>query len=225
MLPEQRAAGLHLLQQGLQIGLDHKAPAGHVVADEGAIAALGRAEGDAEIKLRLAGEKTVLRPDGIFRRPAAEPGPVFRNIIMRPQILLQRGRVHPLPNGQTGGLCGLDAGHAAPGGLLLQQGQQRLIYGGLHRIGQRPLIFLPVGLRRDGNRRLSLAPANAPEDLRPGAEEAVLLPGGAAAAVAGEGLHPVVGLVRQQGDQHLLNTVVPVVALQTIVHRRIASFI
>ena len=222
---EHGPRGLHLLEEGLDIGLDHAPPAGGVVAHKGAIAALRRAEGDADIQLYLPGEETVLRPEGVFRRPDAQAPSAGGDVIVLVQPAVQGLPVHPLPDGETDGLGGLDPRQAAPGGLVVQQGQERPVDGGFHAVGEHPLVLLPVPACGDGSRDPGRLPPGPQGDGAFRADLAPLLPSAAETAVARQGLLPVVGLVREERDEHLLDGIVPVVAQKRVIHRRCASCI
>ena len=213
VFPQQLSGRLHLLQQAVHIGLHHMAPSSHIVADEGAVAALCRAEGDADIQLGLPGEQAVLGGKGVFRRADTQLAAVFGDVIVGVQPGVQFSGRKALPDGKTGRLGGLHAGHAAPGGALVQQRHQGLVDGGLDTPGQHPFIFLAVGLRGNGTAHLVKAPLFAPNNLRAGADLAIFLPGTAETALAGKFFYLVMTLIGQKGDQHLLDAVVTVVSL------------
>ena len=106
---------------------------------------------------------------------------------------------------------------------MVQQRQHGPVNSRFHVVGQHPLVFLAVSLLRDGAFHHGGCMPFSPVHIRPGADAAVFLPGGADAALAGQFLHTVMGLIRQQGDEHLLDAVVPVMTPQRVLHRFSAS--
>ena len=212
------AGRLHFTQQGLYIGGDQMAKMGHIIADKGAIAALGRTEGNADIQLRLTGQQAFFRLPGGHSGGKAQLAAGFGHVILLLQPIQHLPGLHALVQGQAHRLGGLDAGEAAPHRLALQMGQQCLIQSGFHRVSPDALVFFGIGL--GGGTDAGLVGGLAPQrHLRFGDEHAIFLPQQAQAVGLFPGLTEGMLFVGQQGDEHLLHAAATVVAGEIILHR------
>ena len=121
-LPEHPSPRPDLLRQGGEIGLDEVEGLLHAGADERAVGAAGRAEGDAEIEVHIPLRQAFLLLEPCGGGLRSKPGPPGRDEVALLQEALGLGRALALPQALRRQLAGPDPGEAPPGGRHAGEG-------------------------------------------------------------------------------------------------------